>query len=392
MRLSYSQVSTYQRCPHQYELQYVQSLPAPKPGELLLGNAVHQALKFMHAPGHRQIPAVDEVIGEFCRAWKGLEDNIPEPERTPLFEEGVDMLRQYQARESARQERRQTAAVERFFSLPFGEGHTLRGVIDRIDVRPGEAIEVLDYKTGRAMPTQIEVNRNLQLAIYRMATEEALFPGKSVTTSLYYLRHGATMTAEIAPEQMEEMKAEVSAVIAGIEKGEFSPRVDRHCDWCDYRNNCIVFRPVVVPAEAKADIEAWIKEFAQAEDSLRVNRAEEKRLGARKAELETAILGWMEEAGTGFYETGGVQAIKGVSSRTSFPPEKVRPLLEPLGLWEKVCKFSVTKTAIDNLCRAEELSPDQKRELLSTAEKTEKAVVKLRRLGEGAEEDADGDG
>jgi len=390
MRISYSQITTYQRCPHRYALEYVQRVCVPKGGEVALGAAVHAALRFMHEPRSPRLPSLEEVTGEFCRIWQAEQEAVAEPERASLFEDGVDMLRRHYEREFSRQQPRYTADVERFFRVPFGEGHTLTGKIDRIDVLPEGTIEVLDYKTGRGMPTQGDVDRDLQLTIYKMAAQEALFPDKTITTSLYYLRHGVTFTASLGAKPMEEAKEEIREVISGIERGEFSPRVGAYCDRCEYRSHCAIFRPVSLSEQQRADIETLVKELAQVEDSLKASNSEGKRLGARKAELEAAILDWMENAGTGFYEVGNLRAIKEVSRRTSFPPESVRQILEPLGLWERVCRISVTKTAIESLCRSGNLSPRLKRELLSVAETQEKPIVKLRRLGEEEQEEDEG--
>jgi len=384
MRISYSQISSYQRCPHRYQLQYVQRLPVPKRGELLLGSIVHGALKFMHEPKGPRLPAEEEVIAEFCRLWKGEEENIPEGERTALFEDGVNMLRRHYERAVSRQEPRFTADVERFFSLPFGEGNAITGKIDRIDALGDGTIEVLDYKTGRrGMPVQGEVDRDLQLAIYRMAAQEMLYPDKTITTSLYYLHHGMTLTARFAPQQMEEVREEIREVVAGIERGDFSPRVEPWCDRCEYRAYCMVFRPVSVSVEEAADIEAMIRELAEVEDNLKLARAEAKGCEARYAELESAILQWLKEAGTGFYEAGNLQVLaKTKSLGTAFNIEAVKQILQPLGLWEKVCTVSVTKKAIEGLQRAGMISPAVAGQIWALGEKKEKPVIRLQRLGE----------
>jgi putative RecB family exonuclease len=386
MQISYTRINTYQRCPHKYQLAYVERIPVAKRGELLLGSAVHGALKFMHDPRPPQLPSQEEVIGEFCRLWREYQESLPEKEHAALFESGVDMLRRYHERESVCREPRFTASVERLFTLPLENSNRITGRIDRVDVLDNGIIEVLDYKTGRTMPTQVEVDNDLQLAIYQMAAENLLYPDKTVTTSLYYLRHGVTFTASFSPQQMEEKRAEIMEVIEKIAREEFSPRVGNQCDFCEYRAYCCIFRPVSVSEEERADIEAMIRELAEVENGLGTSRAEMKHYSGRKAELEAGILDWMKRAGTGFYAVGNLQALAGVSRRTTYPAEAVKEILQPLGLWEKVREEKVTKKAIDDLCRSGNLPPALKRQLLSLAEMVEKPIVKLRRLEDETEE------
>ncbi|NIM04296.1 MAG: hypothetical protein GTN69_04540 [Armatimonadetes bacterium] len=388
MRISYSRISTYQRCPHKYELAYVQRIPVERPGEMLLGVAVHGALKFMHDPKALQPPSREEVIEEFCRQWKAQEANVPDVQRKALFEYGVDMLCRHYERETSRETPRVTADVERFFSLPLEGGNSITGRIDRIDVLDDGSIQVLDYKTGRRMPAQSDIEGDLQLAIYGMAAQNTLYPNKTATTSLYYLHHGLTFTGTASADQMEEKTAEIMEVIDAIERGEFPPRVEPSCDRCEYRVHCKVFRPVSVSADEKADIEAMIKELAEVEASLGALRAERKHQDERKAALQRRILDWMERADTGSYEVDDLQARVDVSRRMIFPAEAVKDILEPLGLWERVSKVTVTKTAIDDLCRAGDISPAVRRQLFSVAETQEKAIIKLRRIGGEEPEEA----
>lgn len=389
MRISYSRVNTYQHCPHRYQLAYLEKNPIPERANLTMGNAVHAALKLMHEPRSPRRPSQEEVIGEFCRFWKAEEAALPEQERLSYFQDGVEMLQRYYERESARSEPRFTAEVERFFNLPFRQEHTINGRIDRIDVLPDGSIEVLDYKTGRVMPSQLEADGDVQLAIYRLAAEELLFPDKTVTTSLYYLRHGMKLIARLQPEQLEAMQEQIGAAIAGIEQGNFPPRVTNWCDWCDYRPYCKVFRPAQATPEARAGVEEMIGELGEVEEHYRQASRETDRLAGRRKELQREILAWLEEAGTGFYQVGNLQVLVGSKSTRKFSPEAVRQILEPVGLWERVCKIEVTVKAIENLCRTKEVSAGIKQQLQAAAEVNKEQVLKLKRLAEEAADEVD---
>ena len=162
MKISYTQVTTYQRCPHKYQLAYVDRIPVPKTPNLHLGNVVHGALSFMHKPGNLALPAQEAIIAEFCRLWQAEQAEIPEDQRDSYFQQGVEMLQRHYAREQSHTDRRQTATVEQYFSIPFAQDDNIAGRIDRVDVLDNGVLEVLDYKTGRRMPAQTDVNADLQ--------------------------------------------------------------------------------------------------------------------------------------------------------------------------------------------------------------------------------------
>jgi ATP-dependent helicase/DNAse subunit B len=49
LRLSYSSISTYEKCPFQYFLQYVERLEMPRSPALSFGSSLHGALERFHS-------------------------------------------------------------------------------------------------------------------------------------------------------------------------------------------------------------------------------------------------------------------------------------------------------------------------------------------------------
>jgi RecB family exonuclease len=87
-------------------------------------------------------------------------------------------------------------------------------------------IEIIDYKTGARLPTQKDVDKNLQLSFYALAatkiptTPFGKLPDK-VKLSLYYLdQHEVFSTTRTAKELSEAME-EISSVRNEIEKSDF---------------------------------------------------------------------------------------------------------------------------------------------------------------------------
>jgi len=68
MRISYTQVSTYQRCPQQYKLQYVEPNSRPGGAGAAFGAALHETLNYMYTASGAPAPSLEDVVGASSRA------------------------------------------------------------------------------------------------------------------------------------------------------------------------------------------------------------------------------------------------------------------------------------------------------------------------------------
>jgi putative RecB family exonuclease len=371
MRISYSRFSTYQICPQQYKLQYVDRVPVPTAPALHFGASVHEALNFMYHPRHLRRPELDQVVEAFVRAWRAREQEVSEEDRQAYFDEGVRMLTRHYERHAAPEEGRTTAATEQFFNIPFGDGHTLTGRIDRVDVLPDNRLEVTDYKTSRRMPPQKDVENNAQLAIYRMAADQ-LYPGRQVTTTLLYLLHDCEMQLTQTEEFLAEKGEEIQDVIVRIELGDFDPNPSRYCDWCAYQSHCPLYRPAVVPKDFDVDIAALLREYAEAEQ-------EEKTAAARRAELRSSIEDYLDRCQAEHAEGGGYAVERRSYKRvTSWDVGRLRDILQPLGLWDDVTQ--VSSAGVKRLLRSADLPRDQKRDIEAAARYAETKQLRVKPL------------
>jgi RecB family exonuclease len=381
MRISYSQCATYQNCPHQYRLQYLDRIPVPLTADLHFGSAVHEALKFMYDPRHLQPPSLEEVAATFAAAWKARQPEIPQEQYQGYLEQGLLMLQRHYQRHHERAPGRYTATTEQFFSIPFDEQHTLVGRIDRVDVLPENRLEVIDYKTSRRMPPQTVMAKNVQLAIYRMAAD-ALYPGREVTTTLLYVFHDYEMRLEQSAEFLAEKQEEIRDIIAGIQLGDFDPRPGGHCDWCGYQAHCQLYRAPTVPEElAEVDIGALLKEYA---DLYGQEKAAEKRLSL----LKERICQYLDACATERVEGGGYVAARRRSRRVSgWDEARLRELLAPLGLWDRVTQ--VSSGAVRALLQSRELPRELKRVMESTATYSEVQQLRVRAITSAEDEEGE---
>jgi RecB family exonuclease len=112
--------------------------------------------------------------------------------------------------------------------------HLIIGFIDRIDVF-GDEVRIVDYKTGKWEVSQKSIPNNLQLGIYAIAASE-LFPDKTITAELYYLRSGKHKSHTYTKDDLERLKQDViDAINEIINDNSFAATANsRACSYCDH--------------------------------------------------------------------------------------------------------------------------------------------------------------
>ena len=125
--------------------------------------------------------------------------------------------------------------AERPFLLPI-EGVTIKGRIDAIYGAPDGPWEVVDYKTGRAHPSDDPLAR-VQLDLYALACIEVWHKApedlRSRTCTWRPDRSARTRSTDV-----DAVRRRIGAWLRGIGAGEFEPTPGEHCRWCDFRPFC----------------------------------------------------------------------------------------------------------------------------------------------------------
>ncbi len=155
----------------------------------------------------------------------------------------------------------------------LADGLRLRGFVDRLDVAPGGAIRIVDYKTGRSPGPGFEARALFQMRFYALVVWRL----RGVLPTLLQLMYlGDGTVVRYAPDEGEllaterKLRAIWRAVETSMERKDFRPNPGRLCDWCDHKVRCPAFggelppypvdraepagRPADVPARSAARV------------------------------------------------------------------------------------------------------------------------------------------
>ncbi len=120
-------------------------------------------------------------------------------------------------------------------------GVPLRGVVDRLDVRPGGTLaRVVDYKTGRAPREQYEAKALWQLRLYAVALRALGW--NVIALRLLYLGGTEPQVLDDAVDDLDRFERALvplwAAIVRAGQTGTFPPRTSRLCDWCSFHALC----------------------------------------------------------------------------------------------------------------------------------------------------------
>jgi putative RecB family exonuclease len=357
VRLSYSSINTYETCPAKFKFQYEDRLPSAPSPALSFGDSLHRALHLFHGRPVPVAPSLEELHEMLESVWvrEGFRD---ESEERTYRDHGRQVLRQYYRENAA--DYRIPAALEHRFTIEV-EGVAISGVIDRMDRIPGGGYEIIDYKTNRRLPPQQRIDQDLQLSIYHLAAGE-VWGIEPERLTLYYLLPGQRMTTVRTRRDVDELRRRIGTVAERIASGRFEARQNPLCDWCEYQRLCPLFRhqyekELGDPAPRMTQIvDEWIALKRQGREVYR-----------RIDELAGLINAFAEEHGyRRLFGSDGAAIDRRPQHVTAPDDAKIRQILGPRGLWERV--LSVDPRKLNELIESRTLSPDVEDAILASRE------------------------
>ncbi|RKS71860.1 RecB family exonuclease [Actinomadura pelletieri DSM 43383] len=254
-----SRLNTWLDCPRRYRMTYLdrpQPQRGPRWAHNSVGSSVHNALAgWWRLPVSERTP---EAAGRLlARGW--LTDGFRDEAQSAQWRDKArEMTERYVAGLDPDDE---PLGVERTVATRT-DRIAVSGRIDRLDAR-GSELAVVDYKTGRHVPTSDDARGSLALAIYAVSASRVLRrPCRRV--ELHHLPSGEVAVWEHTDESLarhlrraEQIAAEAAAAdetyrarvprprpSADAEVDHtphddaFPPRPGTLCSWCDFARHC----------------------------------------------------------------------------------------------------------------------------------------------------------
>jgi putative RecB family exonuclease len=244
---SHSQLSTYETCPHQYKLAYVDKIKTETEGiEAFMGSRVHDVLEKLYRDLKvTKLHSLEELLNFYDQSWeKNLNDMIQiirkEYSREDYHRLGEKCITDYYKRYYPFDQGRTLGLEENiYFPLEEERWYWIRGIIDRLALMDNDVIEIHDYKTSNRLPTQEEVSSDRQLAFYQMGIEGRWKDIREIRLVWHYLTFDVEIKSSRTPEELHRLRKGTMELIKRIEADrQFIPKEGPLCDWCDYQRFC----------------------------------------------------------------------------------------------------------------------------------------------------------
>jgi len=247
---SYSQVSTYLRCPLQYYFQYILGLPRHTvSSNLVLGSAVHEALAVYHRSIQASMPCDKEtVLGTFLKTW--IEREAKErivysagEQKDDIVELARGLIQAYLLEPPPKE----VVAVEERFTAPIvtSAGEILEiplvSIIDLL-TRETTGLVITDFKTaGRSWSVaeadmSLQANCNINAVSHNLAAKADFRFTVLVKTKTPKIQHVSANRTEYQLTRLGDIIQTVERAIAS--DAYFPIETPLNCACCAYRRPC----------------------------------------------------------------------------------------------------------------------------------------------------------
>jgi hypothetical protein len=264
VRVRQSDLKTWQKCPLIYRFQNIDGLQREQSGSLTYGSIIHHCVQWLEE--HRDL---DGAIALFQELW--IQPTLLDPTYQPQYyvrgtnwkkfmDLGPKVLRDWWSIFSW--DAGVVLAREHSFEVPIGDGHTLHGTVDKLEISykaqayggvGGQVLKIVDFKTDKKQPTYDYLAEDLQFSSYAYASTQREFwinlgGDAAWQRHLDLERHGEWIQLN-GPKRMDagirtqrhynRIEMAVNALAESVGMRIFVPTISGEtCRYCEFREPC----------------------------------------------------------------------------------------------------------------------------------------------------------
>jgi len=236
--LSVSQIETFKTCPMHYKLKYIYKIPTSPSASISFGVSIHNTLKDYY---HEVASSAYDKKQDILKLYKsnfityGYVNKIHKLEFYKLGEKYLINFLKHGYDKKVK-----TISLEEKFNLKIDSSLKIGGTVDRVDDLGKGRYEIIDYKTGANIPTQKDVDKDMQLSFYALAVSLLYKVNpEDIKLSLYYLDTQEKITTRRTLKDLENLKKEILKIKDEMENSDFKCSNNFFCQGkCEYSMFC----------------------------------------------------------------------------------------------------------------------------------------------------------
>lgn len=253
-RFSYSKLLTLTLCPLRFKYRYIDKLPVEVEPQYatILGVTIHKALELFF-PTTREYDQLSTLWNYVCYDLVEEEDRgnyiapykdprntflISEKEKRIFFNHGMKILDKYyhSNKHVFLADNYKLIKSELPFEVKFKDW-LLSGFIDKVE-QQGKDVFICDYKSGSKIPSQEEIEVNLQATFYSIAYRME-YKRKEAGLYFHYLRTNTIRQTVREKKHFDDIATLLDESTKLVLSGKLDPTPSTEaCKWCDYRSIC----------------------------------------------------------------------------------------------------------------------------------------------------------
>lgn len=316
---SHSKISTFENCPFQYKLHYIDKIDVefPETIEMFMGKRVHETLEKMYQDRKFKKRVSKAMLLKFYKdLWeKEYSKDILVVKKDLTADNykkmGLKFISDYY--DSYKEDDMTILGLETQDRLTLPDGNSWHVRMDKLGCN-GNTYFVCDYKTNSRMKDQEEADSDRQLAMYSIWVKDKFKDAKKVILKWHMLAFDKEVTSERTDEQLKKLQEEVMNVIRQIQKAEKEDEFPRKqtglCDYCGYKEHCPSFKHEVkleklsVEKFKKDDGVKLVDEYSEIKTKL-------SELDKKKEEFENNLIEFSKQLGVDVvYGSNNVAKVK----------------------------------------------------------------------------------